>query len=224
MQRPRVFGAAYSVYVRIVRLVLAEKGVAYDLVEVDVFAPDGPPPDHVAQRHPFGRIPAFEHDGFRLYETGAITRYVDEGFPGPALQPALPRLRARMNQVISVLDSYAYRPLVWDLFVERVRAPAQGRAPDEAKIAAALPKAGRCLDALLELMGDGPYLAGPQLTLADLHAAPMFIYAGLTDELPILLAQRPALAAWRDRVVERPSVAVTRSPFEPAIASARRRS
>lgn len=215
MQRPRVFGAAYSVYVRVVRLVLAEKGIAYDLVEVDVFAPDGPPPEHVAHRHPFGRIPAFEHDGFRLYETGAITRYADEVFPGPALQPSLPRLRARMNQVISVLDNYAYRPLVWDLFVERVRAPAQGRPPDEATIADALPKAGRCLDALVELMGEGPYLAGPQLTLADLYAAPMFIYARLADEVAILLAQRPCLAAWLDRIVERPSIAGTRSPFEP---------
>ena len=215
MQPPRVFGAGYSVYVRVVRLVLDEKRVTYELVEIDVFSPDGPPPEHVAHRHPFGRIPAFEHDGFRLYETGAITRYVDEAFPGPALQPALPRPRARMNQVISVLDNYGYRPLVWDLFVERVRAPAQGRAPDEVKIADALPKVGRCLDALVELMDGGPYLAGPQLTLADLHAAPMFIYACLAAEFALLLGQRPTLAAWLDRIVERPSVAATRSPFEP---------
>jgi glutathione S-transferase len=48
-------------------------------------------------RHRFGKIPAFEHAGFRLYETGAITRYVDEAFPGPRLQPDDPRDRARMN-------------------------------------------------------------------------------------------------------------------------------
>jgi glutathione S-transferase len=210
-----VFGAAYSVYVRMVRLTLAEKAVAYELEELDIFTPGGPPSDYLSNRHPFGRIPAFEHDGFRLYETGAIVRYVDEAFAGPPLQPSDPRGRARMNQIISLLDNYAYRTLVWDLFVERVRAPAQGRRPDEARIAAALPAAETCLDAVVELMADGPYLAGPALTLADLHAAPMFIYARLAAEAAALLRRRPTLEAWLDRIVQRPGVAATRSPFEP---------
>jgi glutathione S-transferase len=214
MSPPRVFGAAYSVYVRIVRLTLAEKGVAYELDEIDVFGPTGPPQTYLA-RHPFGRIPAFEHDGFRLYETAAITRYIDEAFPGPPLQPRHPRSRARMNQLTSLLDNYGYRTLVWDLFVERVRAPARAQPPDEARITAALLQAEPVLDALLDVMADGPYLAGPQLTLADLHAAPMFIYACLVDELAALLRRRPALDAWLARVVQRPSIAATRSPFEP---------
>jgi glutathione S-transferase len=215
LSEPLVFGAAYSVYVRIVRLTLAEKGVAYRLVEIDVFSPEGPPRDYLAERHPFGRIPAFEHGQFRLYETSAIVRYIDEAFVGPALQPSDPRARARMNQIVSLLDSYAYRTLVWDLFVERVRAPAQGRGPDEARIAAALPRARTCLDALSTLMADGPYLAGPDLTLADLHAAPMFIYARLAAELATVMRQYPVLEAWLDRISQRPAVAATRSPFEP---------
>jgi len=214
MSVPRVFGAAYSVYVRIVRLVLAEKAVPYELIEVEVFGPTGPPRDHLA-RHPFGRMPAFEHAGFQLYETTAISRYIDEAFAGPTLQPSDSRGRARMNQIISLLDSYAYRPLVWDVFVERVRAPAQGRPPDEARIAAALPQVEICLDALVELMAGAPYLAGAQLTLADLHAAPMFIYARLATDTADLLRERPELDAWLDRLIERPSIAATRSPFEP---------
>jgi glutathione S-transferase len=82
MGKPVVYGADYSVYVRIVRLVLEEKGIDYELVPVDIFRADGIPGwyfDH----HPFGRIPAFEHDGFRLYEIGAIDCYVDEAFDGP---------------------------------------------------------------------------------------------------------------------------------------------
>ena len=75
-EHPIIFGAPYSVYVRVVRLVLEEKGVHYELIPVDIFAPGGPPPEHMT-RHPFGKIPAFEHAGFRLYEAGAITRYVD---------------------------------------------------------------------------------------------------------------------------------------------------
>jgi len=77
-------------------------------------------------RHPFGKIPAFEHAGFRLYEAGAITRYVDEAFPGHRLQPDDACGRARTNQIISILDSYAYRTLVWDIYVERVTRPAGG--------------------------------------------------------------------------------------------------
>jgi glutathione S-transferase len=106
-QKQIVFGAPYSVYVRAVRLALEEKGIPYELVPVDVFAAGGPPPDHMA-RHPFGKIPAFEHAGFRLYEAGAITRYVDDVFPGPPLQPNDPHGRAGINQIVSILDSYAY--------------------------------------------------------------------------------------------------------------------
>ncbi|MGH7212263.1 MAG: glutathione S-transferase family protein, partial [Acetobacteraceae bacterium] len=125
------------------RLALEEKEVAYDLVEVDVFAAGGMPRDYLL-RHPFGRVPAFEHDGFRLYESSAIERYVDEAFNGPPLQPSHPRRRARMNQAINVMDAYAYRTLVWDIYVERVSNPAKGKRADEARIAAALPRAATC--------------------------------------------------------------------------------
>jgi glutathione S-transferase len=200
-----LFGAAYSVYVRSARLALEEKGVPYRLEEVDIFAPGGPPPSY-REHQPFGRIPAFEHDGFRLYETGAITRYVDEAFAGPPLQPADPKRRARMNQAISILDNYAYRTLVWDIFVERVRAPKQGRDADEQKIAAALPKAETCLAALETILGGGAYLAGGAPTLADLHAAPMFAYFRRAAEGAALLDRHGALASWWRRMVQRRSV------------------
>jgi glutathione S-transferase len=151
MGKPVVYGADYSVYVRIVRLTLEEKGIDYDVVPVDVFAADGIPSwyfDH----HPFGRIPAFEHDGFRLYETGAIARYVDEAFDGPALQPVEVRPRARMNQIIGMLDAYAYRAMVWDVAVERL----EKEAPDETLIANGLRQASTTLQALTSLKAPGP--------------------------------------------------------------------
>src|SRR5712692_6820754 len=197
--KPIVFGAPYSVYVRAVRLALEEKGVDYELVPVDIFASGGPPTEHTA-RHPFGKIPAFEHAGFRLYEAEAITRYIDEVFPGPALQPSDPRGRARMTQVISILDSYIYRTLVWDIYVERVSRPA-----DEAKIAAALPRAEVCLSALSDVMGEMPWLAGLSISLADLHAAPMFATFRLAADADPLLASHHRLRAWLDRVSSRPS-------------------
>lgn len=210
-EQPVLYGAAYSVYVRMARLALAEKGIAYRLVPVDVFAPGGPPPKHLA-RHPFGRIPAFEHGGFALYETGAITRYVDEAFPGPPLQPRAPQPRARMNQVIGILDAYAYRTLVWDIYVERVSAPKRGRTPDEARIRDALPRAATCLMALESIMASRAFLAGPELTLADLHAAPIFALFTAAPEAEPLLAPHPGLRRWWEGIAARPSMAATAAP------------
>lgn len=211
MTRPTLYGMPSSVYVRAVRLALHEKSVAYDLISVDPFVPCGPPAEHLV-RHPFGRIPAFEHAGFRLYESSAIQRYIDEAFPGPSLQPLGAQARARMNQAIGVLDSYAYRTLVWDIFVERVRAPERGRAPDATRIAAALPRAATCLHALAAIRGAGPWLAGPALSLADLHAAPMLAYLRMAPEGAALLAACPPLAAWWDRIAARPSMTATHLP------------
>jgi len=209
-EKPIVHGASYSVYVRAVRLALEEKGIDYELVPVDVFARGGPPSEHNA-RHPFGKIPAFEHAGFRLYEAGAITRYVDEVFAGPPLQPHDPCSRARMNQVISVLDSYAYRTLVWDIYVERVSRPAQGLATDEERVAAALPRAATCLSALSDLLADAPWLAGPAISLADLHAGPIFATFRLAPESRQLLEPHERLAAWWDRLSARSSFVRTQS-------------
>ena len=114
-------GYRYSVYLRIARLALAEKGVAYDRVEVNPFAPDVPAA--YLALHPFGRVPTLVHDDFVLYETGAITRYVDRAFAGPALQPAAPQALARMDQIIGVVDSYGYWPLVRQVFSQRVFRP-----------------------------------------------------------------------------------------------------
>jgi glutathione S-transferase len=203
--RPTVYGARYSVYVRSVLLALTEKDVAHDVVEVDVFAEGGPPPEH-RRRHPFGKIPAFEHGGFRLFETPAILRYVDEAFPGPALQPADARGRARMMQAIGVLDSYAYRCWVWDIYVERVSKPKRGVAADEARIAAALPKAETVAATLDDILGDRAFLAGDGVSLADLHAAPMLGYFERAPEGATLIARHARLSGWWRRLAARPSV------------------
>jgi glutathione S-transferase len=208
MSRPVLFGAAYSVYVRAARLALEEKGAAYRLAPVDIFAAGGPPPGYL-RRHPFGRIPAFEHDGFRLYESRAIALYVDEAFPGPPLLPATPRGRARVHQIVGLLDSYAYRPLVWGIYVERVERPREGRASDETRIAQAVPQARTCLAALAALMDESPYLAGGDVTLADLHAAPMIACFRQAPEGGAMLAEVPALARWWDRLAGRASLAAT---------------
>jgi glutathione S-transferase len=213
-----LYGLSRSVYTRIARLVLEEKGVEYTLHEVEVFGASGVPAEHLA-RHPFGRIPVLAHGDLQVYETAAICRYVDESFPGPRLQPPTPVARARMAQFIGVLDSYAYRPMVWGVFVQRVSLPLRGGIADEGVVAGATKQAVTALDALASLQGEGPYLIGNSLSLADLHAFPMLKYLSLAAEGMALLAARPRLLAWLARIDQRPSVHRTRSQYEQAPAA-----
>jgi glutathione S-transferase len=206
MTDPVLYGADYSVYVRIARMALAEKGVPYRLEPVDVFAPDGLP-DWYREKHPFGRIPAFEHGGMVLIETTAIARYVDEAFAGPALQPADAASRARMNEMIALLDSYAYRPMVWDIAVELL----EQAQPDMAKVEQALPTARLVLSELEKRAAANDWLAGPSLTLADLHAAPIIGYFLRAPLAADMLAACPSLSAWWRRISERDSYRATAS-------------
>lgn len=200
-------GYRYSVYVRIVRLVLAEKRLACEQVEVNPFAA-AVPADYLAL-HPFGRVPTLVDDGFVLYETGAITRYVDRAFPGTALQPADPRRRARMDQIMGVVDSYAYWPMVRQVFVHDVVRPHLGMAGDADELGKGLEASTRVLDALETLVTANPWLTGPDISLADLHLGAMVACFTQSPRGAALLAGRPRLSAWWQRLKERPSVAAT---------------
>lgn len=169
MDKPKIFGAEYSVYVRISRLCLHEKHIEYDLIPVDIFAPDGVSASYL-ERHPFGKIPAFEHDGFRLYETGAITRYVDEAFQGAVLQPSGLRKRARMNQIISIADGYLYPQLVWGMYVELVSKADR--------------RISRCLELLDDLLHRHPVVTGLIRERWDRHADG-YATSGPVFDLPI---------------------------------------
>ena len=212
MPNPIVYGPSYSTYVRTARLALAEKNVAYDLVEVAMLQGEHQKPEFLA-RNPFGKVPAFEHDGLGLYETSAITRYIDRAFPGTALQPSDPKQQARMDQIVGIIDSFAYGSIVGKLVWQRMVTPMMGGTPDDAVVAEALPHVARALAELARLMGPGPFLAGPALSLADLSLAPIFAYFSATPEGPGLLAAQPALAAWWQQMQARPSMAATEPKF-----------
>lgn len=209
MARPIVYGAAMSPYVWSARLALAEKGVAHELVPVGIseFRSEA----HLA-RHPFGRIPAFEHDGFMLYETQAIMRYVDEAFPSAPLQPIEVHPFARMNQIMGIVDNYLTPCLLADVIFQRMVTPMIGRTCDEAVVGAALPKVRHCLGEIARLAADQPFLAGDAVSLADLMAIPQIYYFSKFPEGAAQLGELPALAAWVRRMEERQSVQVTRPP------------
>ncbi|WP_298822477.1 glutathione S-transferase family protein [uncultured Roseibium sp.] len=208
-----LLGADYSVYVRSARLALEEKGVSYDLTPIDIFAPEGPSSAYQTL-HPFGKIPLLKHGDFHLYETPAILRYVDEAFGGPALQPATSKLRARMAQIQSILDAYAYRTLVWDIYVERVVKTREGAPADEVKIASALGPARTVLAALETLFEGDLFLLGDLPSLADCHAAPMLSLFEIAEEGELLLKGTPRLAAWLSLFKSRASFQAT-APVPP---------
>ena len=76
MASPIIYGPNFSTYVRTTRLALTEKPAPYQLTEI-AFMEGAHKRDEFLQRNPFGKVPAFEHDGLKLYETSAITRYID---------------------------------------------------------------------------------------------------------------------------------------------------
>jgi glutathione S-transferase len=209
MARPIVYGPAGSTYVWSARLALAEKGVAHELVEVG-FGPHREEP-HLS-RHPFAKVPAFEHDGFMLYETQAILRYIDEGFMTSPLQPTDLHQFARMNQIIGIVDAYAHPSIAMGILVNRMLAPRLGLPVDEAAVAAALPRARLCLSEVARLMGDEPYLAGDRISLADLMVAPLFYYFSRLPEGEAPFADNPTLKPWLRRMEDRQSFQVTKPP------------
>jgi glutathione S-transferase len=196
-----------SPFARAVLATLEEKGAAYRIAPV---APGTfQSPQHLA-RHPFGRVPVMEHDGFRLYETQAIMRYLDRILPAPALTPADPRRAARMDQVMNINDWYLFPGVGSVIVFHRVVGPrVMGLTPDEAAISAAMPKARTVFTELARLLGEQPFFTGDALSLADLMVAPAIGFFTLTPEWAELGAPHANLVAWLSRMEARPSLAAT---------------
>jgi glutathione S-transferase len=154
-------------------------------------------------------VPTLVHDEFALYETSAITRYIDRTFAGPALQPQPSRALGRMDQIIGVVDAYGYWPLVRQVFSHRVFRPAAGQPVDEAEVARGLAGATKVLGALEALAAPDAFLAGPALSLADFHLGAMIAYFAAAPEGAALLEKHPRLAAWWERLSRRKSFAAT---------------
>ena len=187
-------GYHLSVYTWAARMALAAKGVRFGTREIDPFEPENR--EAMRKLHPFGKVPVLEHDGFRVYETQAIMDYVDGAFDGPALTPVTPKHRARMRQVMGIVDSYVFQPLVLGVFVHRVYRPLVGESVDEAAIAAGLETAGPVLDALEEIAAEEQTLVPGRLCLDTCLLWPMLGYFRMAPEGAEMMSARPALAAW----------------------------
>ena len=196
-----------SPFGRSVLAMLEEKQAPYRLAPV---APGSmKTPEHLAL-HPFGRVPVLVHDGFKLYETQAILRYLDRLLPQPSLTPTDVKRAARMDQAMNVNDWYLFHGVGNVIIFHRVIGPqVLGLAPDEEAIKAAMPKAHAVFDELANLLGEQPYFAGDTLSLADLLLAPAVDFFTMIPEWTVLGVPHANLVAWMKRMQERPSLKST---------------
>ncbi len=202
-----VYSIPGSPYGRAVLATLEEKGAPYRLAPV---APGTFQSEPHISRHPFGKVPVLEHDGFMLYETQAILRYLDRVLPNPPLTPADPRVAARMDQLLNVNDCYLFREVATVITFQRVVGPRLlGMIPDEEAITAVMPRAHLVFDELARFLGDQAFFTGEDLTLADLLlASDIDFFTGIPEWEP-LVGARPNLCAWLDRMTGRPSFQAT---------------
>lgn len=203
--KPILYGFDASTYVRTVRMVLADKGIDYEQVPVNVLAGEPRQPEHLA-RHPFGKVPVLDIDGFRIRETDAICRYLEDIAPEPPLIPSTPRARARMNEAIGLIDSYGYGALVgvagYHLFPDFIG------GQNEAARQAALGNSEKVLRLLMENRDGAKWLAGDKPTLADYFLAPIMAYVAMTPDADTLL-NLPGVRQWWDSMQAHETFAMT---------------
>ena len=204
-----VYGIPGSPFLRTVEIVLKEKDAPYHF---QAMAPGEHKGAEHLKRHPFGRIPTIDHDGFGIYETQAIIRYLDQVFIHPKLTPVSPKEQARMNQVIGIIEWYFFPKAAAPIGFNRVIGPALlGITPNEAEIAEALPIAEKSIAAFEDLLGKNAYLTGERPSLADIMlAAQLDIFSFSPEGAKLLGGTR--LESLLERMKSRPSFAATEPP------------
>ncbi|MEX1037145.1 MAG: glutathione S-transferase family protein [Sneathiella sp.] len=202
-----LFNFKFSAYGRIVKIVLIEKEIEHVIREVNPFDMDET--NDYLEIHPFKRVPAIRHDDLILYETSAIVQYLDEAFKGPSLQPTDLSSRAKMRQIIAIIDNYGYTPLVRKVFSESVFNPAFSKPADKTRLNKGLEESARVLSALERIVDKNGYIASSAFTLADAHLIPMIDYFTMAQRGIEMLRDYPKLNTWWGRINSRPSVRAT---------------
>ncbi|HEY6611922.1 MAG TPA: glutathione S-transferase family protein [Pseudomonas sp.] len=198
-----IYGPAFSTLVRSVRLYCLEKGLT---VGSGMSVDGRPVPLHSAEHfalHPFGQVPVLLHDGNRVFETLAICRYLDRAFPDSSLEPEDAASRTLVDQwasaLITTVDTRLIRRYLLQVAGPGNAAPLEGAALAQAEMAV-----DKTLDALERQLGEQDFLCSTSYSLADALLAPMLDYL---TRIPgrEWLAARPGLAAYLQRLRQRPS-------------------
>ncbi len=180
-----LYSAARCPYAARARIVLAEKGIDHEIVEIDL----SDRPDWLYEKNPKGRVPVIEEDdGSPLPESAVIMEFVEERYPEPPLLPADAADRAAVRLLI-----FRDGDLTSPYYALR-----RGQDGAREELDAAL---GR-FDALL---GEQPYLSGAEFGLADIALVPWFLRA--RDMLGVELDGFASLTDWLERLEQRPAIA-----------------
>src|SRR5262245_36116683 len=166
------------------RIALAEKGVEYETVEVDL----DDRPSWIYEKNPLGRVPVIEEDAFVLPESAVIDEYLEERYPEPALWPADAAERAFGRLLVFRFDQLS-KPYY------ALRREEEGARE---RLDAELAKLNAVLDAR-------PYLSGREFGLADIAYVPWIVRA--RDRMGVSLHSFRALAEWLERLSARPAIA-----------------
>ncbi len=203
----KLWGFNNSTYVRTVKMLLAEKGVTdIEQVPLNVLAGEPRQPEHLA-RHPFGKVPVVDVDGFRIIETPAIAAYLDAVLPGDRLIPAEPKAMARSAMTVSIIDSYGYGALVGGVVAYHLFPDFVG-GKNEAMHHKGLEDGKRVLGAIMGIRGGDRFIAGSAVSLADLYLAPIMAYVTMTPHKEEFL-DLPGVRSWWEAISARDSFKAT---------------
>ena len=167
-----------------VRIALAEKGIEYETVEVDL----DDRPAWIYEKNPLGRVPVLEEDTFLLAESAVIDEYLDDRYPDPPLWPADPADRALGRMLVFRFDELSR--------------PYYAIRRDEDGARERLDAALGTLDSVLQ---EQEFLSGREFGLADIAYVPWILRA--RDRMDVDLERFPALAEWVGRLEQRSSIA-----------------
>ncbi|CAK5274647.1 unnamed protein product [Mycena citricolor] len=200
----KLYGYTHSICTRRAALIAKELSVAYELVPVDITIGAQKAPEHLA-RHPFGLVPTIDDDGFTLFESRAISRYLVAKYGnGSTLVPDTKDIQAtaKFEQAMSIENNH-FDPLAQSIMVEKVFKAMRGLAPDEAKLSASIDSLNAKLDVYEKILSSQKYLAGSTLTIADLIHLP-WLY-GLGHAKFDAFTGRPSVTRWYEDISARES-------------------
>ena len=193
------YGTPQSTYVRTVRLLLAEAKIDYNLKDVGIFNGDNETEEYLA-KNPFGKVPTVQVDGITIYETAAITYYINEGIAGGKFAPPDLLMQTKMRQIMAIIDNYLYPSAVGTIVIQRLIVPQQGGDTDEQKVEDAIVPTMKALEAIENLFVGSPFLVGSMISIADFYLIPIFVYLEKTPEFEAVTSHVPKLRKWWDEV------------------------
>ncbi|KAF7316001.1 Glutathione S-transferase [Mycena indigotica] len=203
----KLHGDARSTCTKRVATILFEKAAHFELVPVVGAASKSA--EYKATMQPFGQIPVLEDDGYFLYESRAIGRYIAEKYRDQGTMGLIPNGDLKeMGRFECALSMEATQFLPAELLAyEAAFKPFKGGKTDPAEVARLTSELAAKLDAYDQILGKTKYLAGDSITLADLYHIP---YADmltnlLKSDLLTNEAARPNVARWYHDITSRPS-------------------